>query len=204
MDTSSQSDHELLTQVYAGEPSAFDALADRHRGYLKNIIDFRLDDRMAARLDASDLVQETFTEAFRRVKREGSPPPLPVRLWLRQIAIDRVKMAERRHLRTQKRSILREMSIPSRSSIMLAKSCLGPTPEDLFSRKELTLAVRQAMGELSDVDQAILSMRTFECLTYDEIGILIEITPATARKRYGRALLRLQARLESLLSSQDS
>jgi DNA-directed RNA polymerase specialized sigma24 family protein len=35
-------------------------------------------------------------------------------------------------------------------------------------------------------------MRHYEELSYDEISSLLEIDAAAARKRYGRALLRLQ------------
>jgi DNA-directed RNA polymerase specialized sigma24 family protein len=35
-------------------------------------------------------------------------------------------------------------------------------------------------------------MRHAEELPYEEIACLLEIEPATARKRYGRALIRLQ------------
>ncbi len=35
-------------------------------------------------------------------------------------------------------------------------------------------------------------MRHAEEMSYEEIGCLLEIEPATARKRYGRALIRLQ------------
>jgi DNA-directed RNA polymerase specialized sigma24 family protein len=41
----------------------------------------------------------------------------------------------------------------------------------------------------------ILLMRTFEMLSYDDIACVLEIESATARKRYGRALLRLHGLL---------
>ena len=34
-------------------------------------------------------------------------------------------------------------------------------------------------------------MRTFEGLTYDEVACILEIDAAAARKRHGRALVRL-------------
>jgi RNA polymerase sigma-70 factor, ECF subfamily len=41
-------------------------------------------------------------------------------------------------------------------------------------------------------DREVLLMRHAEELSYEEIGCLLEIQPAAARKRYGRALLRLR------------
>jgi RNA polymerase sigma factor (sigma-70 family) len=51
------------------------------------------------------------------------------------------------------------------------------------------------LGRLPDRDRAILGMRTFEGLSYEEAACRLGIEPAAARKRYGRALLRLRASL---------
>jgi DNA-directed RNA polymerase specialized sigma24 family protein len=48
---------------------------------------------------------------------------------------------------------------------------------------------------LADADREILLMRHAEDLSYDEIACLLEIEQAAARKRYGRALIRLQKTL---------
>jgi DNA-directed RNA polymerase specialized sigma24 family protein len=40
-------------------------------------------------------------------------------------------------------------------------------------------------------------MRNFEALSYNEIAALLEINPAAARKRNGRALLRLHELLSA-------
>jgi DNA-directed RNA polymerase specialized sigma24 family protein len=42
------------------------------------------------------------------------------------------------------------------------------------------------------VDRAILLMRQVEELSYQEVACLLDIEPAAARQRYGRALLRLR------------
>jgi len=47
----------------------------------------------------------------------------------------------------------------------------------------------------SEPDRAILRMRAFEGLSYEAAGSRLQIEPATARKRHGRALLRLRALL---------
>jgi RNA polymerase sigma-70 factor (ECF subfamily) len=39
----------------------------RHRQALRRAVQFRLDRRLAARVDASDVVQDTFLEASRRL-----------------------------------------------------------------------------------------------------------------------------------------
>jgi RNA polymerase sigma-70 factor (ECF subfamily) len=51
--------------------------------------------------------------------------------------------------------------------------------------------VQQAVALLPQLDREILLMRTFEGLSFEEVGYVLEIEPAAARKRHGRALLRL-------------
>ena len=55
--------------------------------------------------------------------------------------------------------------------------------------------VGEAIAELGEIDREILMMRSFEGRSYDEIACILEIEPAAARKRYGRALLRLRKTL---------
>jgi RNA polymerase sigma-70 factor (ECF subfamily) len=57
--------------------------------------------------------------------------------------------------------------------------------------------VRAAIAGLGEVDREILLMRTFEALSYAEVAYLLQIDEATARKRHGRALLRLHESLAS-------
>ena len=79
----------LLEQVREGDRQSFDQLFARHRAYLCQIVELRLDPRVRTRLDPSDVVQEAHLEAFRRFGAYLRQRPMPFRLWLRQIAYDR-------------------------------------------------------------------------------------------------------------------
>ena len=88
----------------------------------------------------------------------------------------------------------REVVWPDRSSLLLARSLLDskPSPSSLLQAKELAERVSRAVAELSEADREILLLRDADELPYEEIACLLEIEPAAARKRYGRALIRLQ------------
>jgi DNA-directed RNA polymerase specialized sigma24 family protein len=45
---------------------------------------------------------------------------------------------------------------------------------------------------LADADREVLLMRTFEGLSFPDVACLLDIDSAAARKRYGRALLKLR------------
>jgi RNA polymerase sigma-70 factor (ECF subfamily) len=83
----------------------------------------------------------------------------------------------------------REVRLPENASLLLAA---GSTPSQHLSRHEIARRVDEAMARLAEADREILLMRHFEGLSYEEAGTALEIAPAAARKRYGRALLRLQ------------
>jgi WD40 repeat protein/serine/threonine protein kinase len=58
----------LLEQIRAGQVEATNRLLERHRPYLHRLIEVRLDPRMRARVDPSDVVQEAQLEASRRLE----------------------------------------------------------------------------------------------------------------------------------------
>jgi len=68
----------------------------------------------------------------------------------------------------------------------------GPSPSQQLAAREFAGRVSRAIAQLAEADREILLMRHAEELPYEEIACLLEIELATARKRYGRALIRLQ------------
>ncbi len=184
----------LLEQVRDGDRDAFEKLFARHRPYLRQVVSLRLDPKLRARVDASDVVQETHLEAVRRLPDYLERRPMPFRLWLRKTAYERLLMIQRHHVDAQRRAVGREVALPDRSSLQLFGQLLaaGSTPSQQLSRAELARRVRQAVARLADIDKEILLMRNLEGLSNHEVAQVLEIAPAAASQRYGRALLRLR------------
>jgi RNA polymerase sigma-70 factor (ECF subfamily) len=184
----------LLEQIRDGDRDAFEKLFARHRPYLRQVVSLRLDPKLRARVDASDVVQETHLEAVRRLPDYLERRPMPFRLWLRKTAHERLLMIERHHVDAQRRAVGREVALPDRSSLQLFGQLLaaGSTPSQQLSRAELARRVRQAVARLADIDKEILLMRNLEGLSNHEVAQVLEIAPAAASQRYGRALLRLR------------
>src|SRR5207249_5177273 len=112
-----------------------------HREPVRRMISLRLDPAIAARLDASDVVQDVLLEASRRLDDYLRDPAMPFPLWLRHIARDHIIDAHRRHRQAQRRTVDREKpmrpALADQSSIELAAQ---------FIDRELTpasAAVRQ-------------------------------------------------------------
>ncbi len=185
----------LLQCVAAGQPDAAGRLFQRHRPYLMRLVDIRLDARLRARVDPSDVVQEAQMEALRQLPNYLNERPMPFRLWLRQIAYDRLVMLHRRHVRAARRAIGRDLPLPERSSALLAQQFLmpGSTPSQRLIEQEFAQRVRQAIGQLAEADRDVLVLRNLEGLSNQETARVLGIDPASASRRYGRAVLRLRA-----------
>jgi RNA polymerase sigma-70 factor (ECF subfamily) len=183
----------LLQQIRAGERQAFEQLFARHQIYLHRLVELRLDPRLRSRVDPADVVQEAYVVALNRLKTFLDRPALPFRLWLRQIAIDHALKARRHHLGAARRALGREVPLPERSSLVLAKHLLagGSSPSHQLDHREMVRRLRQAVARLPDADREVVMMRHFEELSNREVAYLLGIDPATASKRHGRAMLRL-------------
>jgi RNA polymerase sigma-70 factor (ECF subfamily) len=191
---------ELLDRAREGDERAFEELFKRHRERLRQVIAFRMDRRLAARADASDILQETYFEAFKRLPRYLEQQDMPFYLWLRWIAREKVMALYRRHLGADKRAIDREIPLlPADSSARFVTGVIGggPTPSQQLARKELADLLRIALGQLEEDEQDLILWRHFEQLSIRETAQLLHITEAAAGKRYIRALERLRKLLAS-------
>ena len=184
---------QLIQQIRMGKADAFELLFDRHRSYLLTVAQLRLDKSVRSRVDPSDIVQEAYLEAHRRFEAYIQSPSLPFRLWLRQIACDKSIKARRTHRETARRSVDREINLPEQSSVMLVKQLCGvmSSPSQNLQKQEMATQIREAIECLPDHERDVIVMRHYEGLPKQEIGILLNVEPATVSKRHGRAMIRL-------------
>ncbi len=189
---------QLAEQAAAGDDLAFQELFGRYREHLKRYVDLRLDARLRPRVDPSDVVQETQIEAHRRLGNFLERRPFPLHIWLRKMARERMLDIQKLHLRSQKRSVRREVALPDRSSMMLAGQLMdgGLSPSREIMRREHRAAVASAINQLKESDRDILLMRFIEGLSYQEIGYSLDIAESAATKRCARALQRLYEKIK--------
>lgn len=189
--------HDLLQRARTGDRRGFDLLFERYRPYLERRIAGRLDPKLRPRLDASDVVQETQLEAFRRFADYVQRQPMPFHLWLWKTAYERLLNLRRDHVEAARRSVAREVPLPEQSSVQLALRLFaaGPSPSDALTRRETGLAMHQALAKLEEEDREMLLLRYVDDLTNQEIAQMLGLSPGAASKRHGRALLRLHQAL---------
>ncbi|MCH8923884.1 MAG: hypothetical protein IIA67_12145 [Planctomycetes bacterium] len=103
MDENSSQTIRLLQLAAGGDQQAWDDLSSRHRDRLHRMVARRIDRRVQSRFDASDIVQETYTDAFRGLKEYLEQPKMPFDLWLRSITWHKLMALLRREAGTEKR-----------------------------------------------------------------------------------------------------
>ena len=189
----------LVRIAAAGDDRARLCLLEAHRDRLRRMVAVRLDRRIAARVDPSDVVQETLAEAAASLSDYLRCPPLPFYPWLRQIASDRIVDLHRRHIGAGRRSVTREVAagpgLPEASAQGLADRLAHATssPSRRAARDEERAMVRAAIDRLGPTDREILVLRHLEGLETDEIAALLGIRPDAVRARHVRALARLRS-----------
>src|SRR5215470_9565401 len=189
----------LIERARAGDRDAVNEIFARYRDRLQRMVDLRLDRRLQARIDASDVIQEAYVDVVSRLDEYLRDPRVPLFLWLRLVVGDRLTKLHRHHLGTQMRDANLEVSLyrgalPAASSAALAAQLLGKhtSPTEAAVRAERILRVQEALNTLDPMDREILSLRHFEELTAAETAQVLGIEEAAAAKRYFRALKRLQ------------
>ncbi len=143
---------DLLRQTGTGDREARGQLLARHRRRLRKMVAWRLDPRLAPRVDPSDVVQDVLVEADRKLDQFLQDRPLPFYPWLRTLAWDHLAKQYRHHLKARGRSVLREepgiLNLPDESAAELANRLVtsGTSPSQQAVRREVRERVRTAGG----------------------------------------------------------
>ncbi len=172
---------------------AREALLARHRERLRKMIACRLDRRLAARIDPSDVVQDVRVEASRRLDRYLRERPLPFYPWLRALAGERLIALHRRHIQAARRSVRREepglLALPGESLADLAEQLVtsATSPSQRLLRQETRQRVQQALSALAERDREVLVLRHLEQLSVAQTAEVLEISPGAVKTRHVRA-----------------
>jgi RNA polymerase sigma-70 factor (ECF subfamily) len=189
---------ELLGGAQQGDARAVDRLMDRHRDSLHRMVECRLNQGVARRVDASDIVQDALLTASRRLADYLKDPSIPFHAWLRQLTRDRLADVYRREL-ADKRNVARERRAPAteRSSLDPLAQARDPqlTPAAMLLRKEFAERFQHAVEQLDDGAKEVILMRHAEQLTNSQAAELLGLSEAAAGMRYLRALRKLKSLL---------
>src|SRR5262249_30773417 len=101
----------LLRRAADGDRESWGAALTQHKARLLRMVAFRMDPRLQGRIDPADVLQEVFLEASEQRGDYLNRRPMPLFLWLRGIATNKLLELHRHHLATQMRDARREVSL---------------------------------------------------------------------------------------------
>ncbi|HEV3300623.1 MAG TPA: sigma-70 family RNA polymerase sigma factor [Planctomycetaceae bacterium] len=198
----------LVHRLRDGDRGVLGDLFGLHRQRIWRMIRFRMDRRLAARIDPDDVLQEAFLSARTRIDNFLAEPRGSFFVWLRMIALQTLFDQHRHHIGAEMRNAARDVRIDqpdsSNTSLCLAAQLAGTltSPSQAAAGLEMTQRLEQAIASMAALDQEIIAMRHFEDLTNVESAEALGISPTAASNRYVRAIARLKEILTALGGSE--
>jgi RNA polymerase sigma-70 factor (ECF subfamily) len=183
------SDEDLVARHLRGDPEAFAELVARYTGRLFHLI-YRF---TGDRAQAEDMTQESLVRAYAALPR--SQAERPFRPWLFQIAVNLCRDWARRN---KNRALLFTEIEAGPEEEFSPEEVIAddePSPIEHLETKELDTALRHAVGDLSEQDRLMLTLRYDEELSYAEIGEWLKLPSATVGTHLFRAKRRLRQAL---------
>lgn len=171
--------------------------------YLNFFAETQLDRRLRVRCSPSDLVQETFLEAHRDFPQFRGRSEGEFLSWLRQILVNNLIVAARRHFAAGKRDVRREISLDqvqaeadaSLAGMVTWVAAGGASPSADAQHQELLLAVSDKLAGLPLDYREVIVMRHLQGSSFAEIAISMNRSEGAVRMLWLRAIGQLRAQL---------
>ena len=180
-------DNTLIEACRSGRTESFGVLVQRYQDRLYPTM-LRL---TGSPDDALDLLQDTFLRAFEKLDRFQGESSFFT--WIYRIAVNLALSGKRR-----RRSLLRLTRSDGEEPIdpKDESSSSDPTlPLELAERERL---VQSALNSLAADHRAVVVMKEFDGLRYEEIASILNVPVGTVRSRLHRARLDLRERLKGV------
>lgn len=188
---------ELVTEMRSGSEEALATVFSHYRERLRRIIRFRLDYRIAGRVSDSDVLQETFIAAAKRLDHFSSKSDMSPFLWLRLVVGQQLVDLHRQHVQAELRDVRREVVLQQgpapHTSMAIAAQLVGKMTavSEVVQRAERIEKLEITLNQMDETDREVIALRHFEELSNIETARVLGIEPAAASKRYVRAMARL-------------
>jgi RNA polymerase sigma-70 factor (ECF subfamily) len=197
----------LLAQARQGDQAALDRLFGMCRNYLGLMARTQVEGRLRARVDPSDLVQQTMLEAYRSFQRFNGATEGEWLAWLKQILNHNATDFVRYH-QTGKRQAAKEVHLgnPADSSAGDGLANLADsveTPSQELMRKERELQIADAIAQLAPDYQEVIILRNLQRLPFDQVAERLQRSRPAAQMLWMRAIHKLQEVLASQNSSSE-
>ncbi len=186
-----------IAKAKSGDETALGELLSSYEKYLKLLAQLQIGRNLRGKVDASDIVQETFLEAHRGIGKFEGDNEAQLAAWLRSILAHRLAGTMRHYLGTQARDIRLEQQICEaldKSTMSIGGMFIDPrsSPSQHVARDEMSRLVIEALGRLPEDYRDVLVLRHLEGKTFPEIAIEMQRSVDSVEKLWIRGLGRLK------------
>jgi RNA polymerase sigma-70 factor (ECF subfamily) len=187
-----------LREVVGAE--AIGRVLEPFRDYLRLLARVQIDPRLRAKIDPSDVVQQTLLEAFEKRGQFQGGTRGELAAWLRQILANNLADVLRA-FGQQKRDVRREQSLEQAlhaSSVRLERFLADArsTPGEHAVRQERALRLASALAGLPEGQREAIVLQYWHGWTLAQIGEHLERTPVAVAGLLKRGLKQLRAMLQ--------
>ena len=194
----------LLLAARAGDGPALGQLLEGYRSYLTLLVRVQIGRGLQSKVDAADLVQDTFLEAYHTFARFRGSSEGEWVSWLRQLLASHLAMAVRHYYGTKRRDLRLERRLAvelDQSSRVLDRSLASAqsSPSQQAARREQAVLLAEALDRLPADYREVLILRHLEGLSFPEVAQRMDRTRDSVEKLWARALPRLRRLLGGTL-----
>jgi RNA polymerase sigma-70 factor (ECF subfamily) len=187
----------LLHDARRGDTATLGQLLELYRRYLALLARVQIGQRLQQKVDASDLVQETFLKAHRQFAQFRGTTEAQFVQWLRKILAASLADLLRRYLGAQGRDVRLEREIEGafdQSSVLLDRGLVAgqSSPSQQAASREQAVLLADTLAQLPPDYRDVLVLRHLEGLTFPEVSRRMGRSIDSVEKLWMRALARLR------------
>ena len=199
--TSEAMPEQLIERARGGDAAALGRLLELYRNYLKLVARSLIGTALRAKLEPSDLIQETFLKAHREFAGFAGRGEPELIAWLRRI-LARTVADQVKHHRRKGRDHLRQESLDllldrSDETMHLALASCAASPSEGASRREQAVLLADAVSQLPPDYREVFILRTLEHVPFEDVAARMGRSVGAVRMLWARALEHLNRSLEN-------
>jgi RNA polymerase sigma-70 factor (ECF subfamily) len=203
METETERIEPMIAAARQSDRAALAELLESFKTYLRLLARAWLASGLRGKADPSDLVQDTMLQACQRFAQFRGQTEAELAAWLRQILARNVAQLARRY-RAAGRHAARERSLDellARSNGMFGGllAASGSSPSRAAERRDLGLALTDALAQLSDPHREVIVLRSLEQLEWGQVAQRMDRSVDAVRMLWLRALKQLRPLIEARL-----
>jgi RNA polymerase sigma-70 factor, ECF subfamily len=188
---------QLLRLAKAGDADALGKLLELYRNYLALLARLQINRRLQSKVDAADLVQETFLKAHRGFAQFRGSTEAELVGWLRQILALNVANVVRHYYGTQGRDVRLERELAEEMEQSSQAWGLGlvaqqSSPSNRAAKREEAVRLADALQKLPGDYSEVIVLRHLEGLPFAEVGRRMSRSVDSVEKIWIRALVKLR------------